>query len=239
MDLREILPDQKRHPWELSRTDMMKRVVKGIVTIAAPSIADIGAGDMYFDEQLLKSIRDAKITAIDSGFDGKVKSKGIATLDDLKKLRDASQDIIIMMDVLEHVPDDSTFLKAAAKKLKVGGGIVITAPAFNCLWTPKDDFVKHFRRYTSRTLKSAIRSAGLKTEKSQYFYSSLVLPRILEKILKKDNSNEVGTWASTEKSLATRLVRFILNTDFMANLALSKIGLSLFGLSVLAVAKKE
>ena len=244
MDLRETLKKGGRHPWEISRADMLARVVGRIVKNARAGIADIGAGDMYFDERLLEILPAAKITAVDICYDEKVKKPGIAIARDIRELPDNSQDVVIMMDVLEHAADDSALLRAAARKLRPAsaageGLIVITVPAFQCLWSPKDDFVGHHRRYTSRTLAAAVKRAGLRPVKMQYYYSGLVPARIVEKLLKRRNDNDVGAWNWSEGSFVTRIVRFVLNADFMMNKILSKLGLSLFGLSIMVVAEKR
>lgn len=241
MDLLEIRQNQKRHPWELSRADMVSKTIKSIIKNKPINIADIGSGDMYFADRLLTNLPAVKITAVDLGFDSNVRENGIVMLNNVSQMDDKTQDMILLMDVLEHVADDSSFLTDVATKMNPAsdvGTMLITVPAFECLWSKKDDFVKHYRRYTIRSLKRAIKKAGLKPVRMQYFYSSLIPLRILEKMRNKDNCNEVGNWGSGERSFSTRLIRFVLNTDFMVNKALSHIGISLPGLSVMAIVKK-
>jgi SAM-dependent methyltransferase len=64
-------------------------------------------------------------------------------------------DTILYMDVLEHIADDRTELALAASQLKAGGHLVVLAPAHQWLFTPFDESIGHYRRYTKRTLREA------------------------------------------------------------------------------------
>jgi SAM-dependent methyltransferase len=87
-------------------------------------------------------------------------------------------DTILMLDVLEHVPSPQQMLGSAKRILAPGGRIVITVPAFECLWTSHDDLNHHFRRYTAPQLRHTIREAGLVTESISYLFQSLVIPKL-------------------------------------------------------------
>jgi SAM-dependent methyltransferase len=62
---------------------------------------------------------------------------------------------ILYIDVLEHIENDSDELAAAAERLRPGGCIVALSPAHPYLFSPFDEAVGHFRRYT-RTSITAI-----------------------------------------------------------------------------------
>ena len=92
-------------------------------------------------------------------------------------LTDASLDLAVMLDVLEHVDDDIAALKAVSAKLKPGGRFLLTVPAMPFLWSPHDEEHHHKRRYTAKTLRAAIAQAGLKVEVMSYF-NTLLFPMI-------------------------------------------------------------
>jgi len=83
-------------------------------------------------------------------------------------------DIIGLFDVLEHIEDDQATLASLGERLKVGGKIVVTVPAFPWLWSKHDESHHHFRRYTKASLRDAASSVGLKVEKIFYFNSFLL-----------------------------------------------------------------
>ena len=72
-------------------------------------------------------------------------------------VKDLSQqeyyDLILYIDVLEHIEDDKTELSEAFLRLKSGGRIFILSPAFQFLYSEFDMAIGHYRRYNNETLK--------------------------------------------------------------------------------------
>jgi SAM-dependent methyltransferase len=71
---------------------------------------------------------------------------------------------IIAINVLEHIEDDSGALRSLASMVEPGGRIVLWVPGYEQLYGDFDRAVGHVRRYTPRTLRSAIVGAGLTPE---------------------------------------------------------------------------
>ena len=97
-------------------------------------------------------------------------------------------DLICMFDVLEHIAEDARTLSALGERLRSGGRILLTVPAYPLLWGPHDQFLHHQRRYTRRSLCATVRSAGLRIERLSSF-NTLLLPlavaaRMSEAVLK-------------------------------------------------------
>lgn len=69
-------------------------------------------------------------------------------------------DAAIMLDVLEHLPDDVSVLKGLSGRLTVGGVLAIKVPAHDWLRGSLDDAVGHYRRYNRQSLSQAFRDAG-------------------------------------------------------------------------------
>lgn len=61
-------------------------------------------------------------------------------------------DVIVMSEVIEHIPppDDRASIAAAINLLNPGGVLVCTVPAHQWLWSSHDDFNHHQRRYSRR-----------------------------------------------------------------------------------------
>jgi 2-polyprenyl-3-methyl-5-hydroxy-6-metoxy-1,4-benzoquinol methylase len=182
MDLKEMTDNSNRHPWELSRA---KAVSEILLHKNIHSFADIGAGDAYF-AKLLASNKKV-VYAIDNGYpNDREEQDGVVLLNSLDSLPDKSVDCCIMMDVLEHIEDDRAFLKQATNKLRDNGVVMITVPAFQFLFSNHDVFVKHYRRYNSRQLKKLIKDCNLKIERMYYFYTLLLVARLLSNFLSKN-----------------------------------------------------
>ena len=97
-------------------------------------------------------------------------------------------DIILAMDVLEHIRDDYYALKEWKKILKPNGIILISVPAFQHLWSHHDEFLGHYRRYNKKDLYNLARSVGLQDIKINYIFSYIypavfILRKCLPKIL--------------------------------------------------------
>lgn len=70
-------------------------------------------------------------------------------------------DTIVMMNVLEHIADDSQALRDLAACLEPEGNLIIWVPGYQRLYGPFDRQFGHYRRYSPATLRSAVESAGL------------------------------------------------------------------------------
>ena len=64
-------------------------------------------------------------------------------------------DFVVMVDVIEHIEDDAGELARAATRLAPGGKLIVLAPAHQFLFSPFDEAIGHFRRYTRKTLAAA------------------------------------------------------------------------------------
>jgi SAM-dependent methyltransferase len=63
-------------------------------------------------------------------------------------------DLILMTDVLEHIPDDAEAVEWIYEHLKARGYALLTVPAHQFLWTEMDEVVHHYRRYGSKDFLS-------------------------------------------------------------------------------------
>ena len=67
-------------------------------------------------------------------------------------LREA--DVVLLMDVLEHVEDDFLLLSRVLAALRPGAHALITVPADPRLWSPHDESFGHWRRYERERLRA-------------------------------------------------------------------------------------
>ncbi len=79
--------------------------------------------------------------------------QGFAPQDCEAELRSA--DLVLLLDVLEHVPDDAWLLGQLVSQMKPGAHILITVPADLSLWSMHDVSHGHFRRYDRALLQRA------------------------------------------------------------------------------------
>ncbi len=80
-----------------------------------------------------------------------------------------SFDLVIMLDVLEHIEDDVQMLRQLKDCLKPGGKLVVKVPALEWLYSPMDKAIGHYRRYNKKTLNQTFRKADFSTPLIWYF----------------------------------------------------------------------
>ncbi|MDR0304418.1 MAG: class I SAM-dependent methyltransferase [Chitinispirillales bacterium] len=232
------LPDDEnvlRHPWYLSRRECVLSVLKNR---KLHNLADIGARHTFYTKKL-KTFVDENIYAVDILFpEGCVIENGIKYLNDINKLPQNELDCMVMMDVLEHIEDDAAFFNTAADKLKSGGAILITVPAFQFLFSAHDVRARHYRRYGRKQLINLLKRRDIKVECCHYFYTTLFLSCLLSFLKKEKSDYKSNKWNYSENHFLTIFIKTILNLDFAINRILDKIFIRLPGLSLIAVCKK-
>jgi SAM-dependent methyltransferase len=67
-------------------------------------------------------------------------------------------DVILYIDVLEHIEKDHIEIEHVSALLKPGGVLVILSPAYQWLYSEFDKSIGHFRRYNKATLTAVIPS---------------------------------------------------------------------------------
>ncbi|MEO5821590.1 MAG: class I SAM-dependent methyltransferase [Vicinamibacteraceae bacterium] len=91
-------------------------------------------------------------------------------------------DLILMLDVLEHLDAPEAALRHASTLLSPGGRILITVPAFMALWTHHDDVNRHVTRFTKSTLAPVAAAAGLAILSSEYLFQWLFAAKLVERL---------------------------------------------------------
>lgn len=144
--------------------------------IRANEVLDVGAGSGIFSKTLLDSGIVKGAICVDPYYkeDRSVGHNG-KPITFLRGVKSVPQNLVLMMDVLEHVDDDAALLKQYLPQK--GGYVLITVPAFRFLWSGHDVFLEHKRRYTAAGIEDAARRAGLEVVKTRYFFG-LLFPAI-------------------------------------------------------------
>lgn len=65
-------------------------------------------------------------------------------------------DAILYIDVIEHIEDDGAELARAYARLAPGGALLIVVPAHQWLFSPFDQAIGHFRRYSRARLRRVL-----------------------------------------------------------------------------------
>ena len=92
-------------------------------------------------------------------------------------------DLIVMLDVLEHIEDDGAALRALRRGLTADGRLLMTVPANPQLWSRHDEVNQHHRRYTKQTLRETLKRGGFQVLDLHPFFAWTVAPMLLRKWL--------------------------------------------------------
>jgi glycosyltransferase involved in cell wall biosynthesis len=76
-----------------------------------------------------------------------------------------SFDSVLMINVLEHVPDEQLALANVRDALVAGGRAVILVPQHPKLYNSLDDALEHRERYTAEGLRASLERAGFEVER--------------------------------------------------------------------------
>ncbi|HXN87359.1 MAG TPA: class I SAM-dependent methyltransferase [Candidatus Binataceae bacterium] len=88
-------------------------------------------------------------------------------------------ELILLLDVLEHLPDPEAVLAHAVDLLTPSGLVMVTLPALNSLWTTHDDLNQHLRRYSKASFGKLAQLAGLNLRYSRYIFYWLALGKLM------------------------------------------------------------
>ncbi len=155
-------------------------------------ILEIGAGTLHLSEYLAS--KGTSVTALDMSEELKQSHKELpVTLRDsitcieadfLKHdFKNEKFDVIIAMEVLEHVEEEKLFLEKVKKLLKDKGVIIISVPAHMSMWSKHDEAVGHLRRYEKNDFERVAGFLGVKDyELLAYGYPWINITRYLRMI---------------------------------------------------------
>ena len=78
-------------------------------------------------------------------------------------------DLVLFLDVLEHLQDPEAAVAHAASLMESGGIVLVTVPAYRHLWTTHDDLNHHVTRYTRRLLLRLL-APHFAVDHARYFF---------------------------------------------------------------------
>jgi len=203
-------------------------------------VLDIGCGSGFLLDEL--SRRGVNAIGVEPNRDlielSKKRNTSLAILEgraeDIGAILKEKVRTAIMIDVLEHIEDDASFLKTLAPHIEDGGEVIIVVPAYQFLYGLRDRKYGHYRRYSKRMLRRRLRGSGFSVLFIRNWNILGVLPYIVsEKILGKEL--ETSLRKKTNSALGGILQR-ILRAWFRWIENPINFG---FGLSIVCIAKKQ
>ena len=169
---------EESHWWFTGRREILRRLVREILSSSGRSILDIGCGT---GGNLASFASEHRCT----GWDPFEEAIGLARrrypsvrflsgpFDEAAPSFPSQPDLILVMDVLEHVERDRDLLSRLVSMVRPGGQLLITVPAGMELWSPHDVAVGHFRRYSRPQLEALWATEPVSVPLVSYFNARL------------------------------------------------------------------
>ncbi len=174
MDLKEediLGADIGEHWYYRSKAAALRRAVDGL---QPRRILDVGAGSGFFSRHLLVNGGARSALCVDIGYeadrDDAVAGKTVLYR---RTCGMTDCDLVLMMDVLEHVDDDRQLVRHYAGCVPGGAHFLVTVPAFRFLWSGHDVFLEHKRRYRLTEIEAVLRDAGLQVVLGAYYFGTI------------------------------------------------------------------
>jgi SAM-dependent methyltransferase len=148
-------------------------------------ILDIGCGDGLFFDQLSQFGRvegvEPDVGLLDPGGRWRRFIHAVPFDQDFRPAH--RYDVILMLDVVEHLQDPARALAHARTLLEPAGILLVTVPAFPWLWTRHDDYNHHVQRFTRGTFRRIAEPAGLRILDERYLFQWLVPAKLAVRAL--------------------------------------------------------
>ena len=171
---------EQRHWWFVARRRIVRKLI-GSVLPPNPetTLIDVGCGT---GANLAALADDYRCVGIDTSAEAIELARrrflrvtfldGFAPRDvPAEILKDAR--LVLMTDVLEHVPDDYALLSELLAAVQPGTYFLLTVPADPALWSPHDESFGHYRRYRLTDFQSLWAGLPVDTHMVSYFNARL------------------------------------------------------------------
>jgi SAM-dependent methyltransferase len=233
-EFQAILDHEENHWWYRGRLRIVRQEVERLDLPQRAQILDAGCGSGRVLDELAR-FGDVMGVDLSPSAVAAAWSRGhnvaMARVEDLP-FADSTFDLVTCLDVIEHTPDDVRALRELVRVTRPGGYLLLTAPAYQSLWSAHDVRNEHYRRYRRKGLREVAATAGWQLVRDTHF-NSLLLPAAAAMRLAAGTR---GAHDRSELALTPPWLHSLLELPLRLEAALLARGISLAaGLSVAAL----
>ena len=236
----------KRHPWEISRRDVLFKLLHSSkIKFPLKRIVDIGGGDAFIINEIYKQNLAEEYFSIDTAYSSEITTQlkvnyGENPIQYVQNLTDyftnfpSEENVLFLcMDVLEHLENENEILNHLTQK---NNYFLFAVPAFQSVFSNHDVLLGHYRRYNLKQLQNVLKQHNFLIQEKGYYFTSLLLVRWIESVFNKNKKASIDNW--TGSSFKSKLITSVLQLDFGFAQVLKKIGIRIYGLSCYCICKK-
>lgn len=195
----EMYQLEDQHWWFRGRRDLIWALLRSVDLPAESRILDAGCGT---GRNIVEFSSLGRVSGVDPSNDAvefchkrgveDVQCAGLEAL----PFGPGEFQLLLACDVIEHVEEDILALGELFRVAARGATLIITAPAYQWMWTEHDVQLHHFRRYTLKVLRDRARAAGWTVERATYF-NTILLPlaasaRLMTRALSRKGPSRSG-----------------------------------------------
>ena len=238
---------EDNHWWFQARRDIVLSLIHRYTRLTERQaeclkICDLGVGtgrllselspfaEVYGIDQSEGALKAARRRGLDNVYKGR--------LSDQVPFHESTFDIVLLLDVLEHIKDDQAALTKGISLLKENGTMICTVPAYRILWSTHDTDHGHQRRYLKRQFRQLFNEAGAEPLLLSYFNFFLFLLAVIQRLSEKLLPRSAGEKNQFVKTPCAPL-NLILKRIFAAERFVLPFSSLPFGLSLVAVVRKK
>jgi len=226
--------------WFKARNSIVLKAIHKFCDLKSDEwILDVGCGTGGFTAKMGESYNVAGIDTSDIAL-SYCRKRGLTDVHNML-LSEVPKDkwnikALTMLDVTEHIEDDTGFVRQAYELLPVGGWAIATVPAYQWLWSGHDVLHQHYRRYSRSNFRRLFTEAGFNIRYSTHFNTFLFAPAAIQRIIQRSGKNADEKFQ--ENTSISPLVNSVMGSIFnMEKLFIPGISFP-FGLSILIAAQK-
>jgi 2-polyprenyl-3-methyl-5-hydroxy-6-metoxy-1,4-benzoquinol methylase len=144
-----------------------------------------------------------------------------------------SVEVLMLLDVIEHIEDPAGFLKSVVDRYPNASEIVISVPARAELWSSYDVEYRHFRRYDYAMVRQNVAALPFQISRMDYLFKVLYPPAWLASKTSGKRNHVVRPPLTKAMIRIHRILSFVLYLDYLI------LPRALWGSSILAVLKRK
>ena len=237
--LADLVAAESWHFWFRAR----RRLVEWMIARTFPrlgSLLEVGCGTGFLLGDLHDRFPEAAVAGCDILFDALLYAQprlpGVLVFqaDACELPIERRFDVVIALDVIEHLDDDVAALREMFRVVERGGGLVLTVPQHEWLWSATDEYSRHRRRYSRAELRAKTRAAGFDVLRCTSFFTATLPLLALHRLARRGASDPPVSEVRISKA-ASVAAEILLKPEWW----MIKAGMSLpMGSSLLVVARR-
>jgi len=159
--------------WYKARCSLIRRLIECYAANNELEILDVGCADGYI-RNTLWYYKNYDGNDIINDYSYLFRNFYLGDICNLKIQK--KYDVIIALEIMEHLPDDKAFMQKLSSLLNEGGYIFLSIPAFQYLFGNHDKMLKHYRRYDKKSMEVLVKNTKELSIKQISYWGRILYP---------------------------------------------------------------